>query len=70
MQIELSSFTMDSVPTCFLSECVLVYLDAVSGNRIIQWAAQILNEVMFITYEQIRPNDAFGRTMLANLKVN
>ncbi len=55
------------VPTLFLSECVLIYMSAEEGTNIIQWAAA-LPRSMFCTYEQIRPHDGFGKTMIRNLE--
>lgn len=57
------------IPTLVLSECVLIYMDAEFGDRIIQWFGQQVPSAAFITYEQILPDDAFGRVMLQNLEV-
>jgi O-methyltransferase involved in polyketide biosynthesis len=69
---ELSWFLSDrhfvpAAPTLFLSECVLIYMSAEEGNSIIEWAAKLEHSV-FCTYEQIRPHDAFGKTMIRNLE--
>ncbi|KAL3896722.1 MAG: hypothetical protein SGCHY_003887 [Lobulomycetales sp.] len=55
-----------SCPTIFLSECVLIYLDPAVSRHLIQWAAQCRTS-LFATFEQILPEDAFGRVMLENL---
>jgi tRNA wybutosine-synthesizing protein 4 len=41
-----------------------------SSQRVIEWAARTFAKggCVMATYEQIRPDDAFGRTMLANLE--
>ncbi|KAJ1909340.1 carboxy methyl transferase for protein phosphatase 2A, partial [Tieghemiomyces parasiticus] len=57
-----------AAPTLVLSECVLIYLAKEHSDRIVAWAAQNLTCALFLTYEQIRPNDAFGRMMVQNLK--
>lgn len=59
-----------ALPTLFLSECVLVYLDAAKGDAVIGWAAQRFAQggVVFAAYEQVRPRDAFGAMMLRNLR--
>ena len=57
-----------TLPTLFLSECVLIYMSAEEGDAIIRWAAQTVPGSLFCTYEQIRPHDAFGRTMIRNLQ--
>ena len=50
-----------SLPTLFLSECVLVYLEPEDSCAIIAWAARSFARSTFVTYEQIRPHDAFGQ---------
>lgn len=56
------------VPTLFLSEMVLIYLDPEYSRNIIRWCAQEFGVNMFVVYEQIKPHDPFGRTMVANLQ--
>ncbi|CAG8448421.1 2237_t:CDS:2 [Acaulospora morrowiae] len=58
-----------SIPTLFLSECVMIYMDSNDSNKIVEWAASNLITSMFIVYEQILPNDVFGSTMLQNLRL-
>jgi hypothetical protein len=55
------------MPTLFLSECVLVYLEPEESCSIIAWAAQSFSSSVFVTYEQVRPHDAFGQIMARNL---
>lgn len=62
-----SSLLDPSVPTLFLSECVLVYLEPEESCAIIAFAAQSFPRSVFVTYEQIRPHDAFGAIMARNL---
>jgi tRNA wybutosine-synthesizing protein 4 len=57
-----------SLPTLFVSECVLVYMDPEASGRVIEWAGTRFPRAVMVTYEQILPEDAFGRTMMANLK--
>ncbi|CAG8490604.1 19164_t:CDS:2, partial [Racocetra persica] len=57
-----------SLSTLFLSECVMIYMDPTNSNKIVEWIGENLNTTMFIVYEQILPNDAFGSVMLQNLK--
>lgn len=56
-------------PTIFLSECVLVYMQAMHGDSIIEWAASATSGVpsAFVTYEQFNPSDPFGKVMVENL---
>lgn len=55
-------------PTLFISECVLIYMTPEEGGRIISWACETTPQSVFVTYEQIRPDDAFGKTMIRNLQ--
>lgn len=57
-------------PTLFLAECVFTYMSNADSDRLIYWAAtQNFPLCWFVVYEQIRPYDAFGRTMRENLHV-
>ena len=56
-----------SLPTLVLSECVLVYLDPEHSGRVIEWVSAHFKQAAFFVYEQIRPDDAFGKVMLTNL---
>jgi O-methyltransferase involved in polyketide biosynthesis len=56
-----------SLPTLILSECVLIYIDGRQGDALLQWFARTFAHSAVLTYEQIRPDDAFGRMMLENL---
>lgn len=56
------------VPTLFLAECVLVYMQAMHGDSIIQWASSAVSAPSAIAvYEQFNPSDAFGKVMVENL---
>ena len=55
-------------PTLFLSECVLIYMPVSKSKHIIDWIAKNFhNGAAFALYEQILPNDAFGKQMIKNL---
>ena len=56
-----------SLPTLVLSECVLIYMDVEHSDRIVKYVADRFETAAFITYEQILPDDAFGRMMISNL---
>lgn len=58
------SFT---TPTLFLSECVLVYLTPSESLEIIRSLKRSFLECAVFVYEQIRPDDAFGKVMMENL---
>ena len=58
-----------SVPTLVLSECVLVYIDPAVSDKIIAWVSKtFFGGAAFAIYEQIRPDDAFGKVMIAHLE--
>ena len=59
----------DRLPTLFISECVLIYLEVENSDAIIKWAASNFHAAAFVTYEQIRPHDSFGAIMIKNLQV-
>lgn len=56
-----------SVPTMFLAECVLVYLEPDKSREVIRWAGNTFSSAFFINYEPINPHDRFGKVMQANL---
>lgn len=56
-----------SIPTLFVSECVLIYMQAKYSTQLVVWAASYFDDVSFALYEQILPDDAFGKVMMANI---
>lgn len=42
------------MPTMFLTECVLVYMEPESSSMLLQWIAKKFNDIFFINYEQVR----------------
>jgi len=65
--VERAGFRKD-VPTLFLSECVLVYMQAMHGDSIIQWASSSVSAPSAMAvYEQYSPHDPFGKVMVENL---
>ncbi|KAI8318904.1 leucine carboxyl methyltransferase [Martensiomyces pterosporus] len=55
-------------PTLFLSECVLIYLDPKYSDKILDWITNAVPNAGILTYEQILPDDRFGRMMIENLR--
>eukprot|EP00013_Stygamoeba_regulata_P002976 CAMPEP_0177633928 /NCGR_PEP_ID=MMETSP0447-20121125/3099_1 /TAXON_ID=0 /ORGANISM="Stygamoeba regulata, Strain BSH-02190019" /LENGTH=313 /DNA_ID=CAMNT_0019135621 /DNA_START=6 /DNA_END=944 /DNA_ORIENTATION=+ len=55
------------IPTLFLSECVLIYMEPEFSDALISWVGSQFSMVVFVTYEQILPNDPYGEVMLRNL---
>ncbi|PFH37136.1 leucine carboxyl methyltransferase [Besnoitia besnoiti] len=60
----------DDLPTFFLSECVLVYMQTPEADAVLRWAAKAVKYApsAVAVYEQLNPTDAFGRTMVQNLQ--
>ena len=70
MKLFLSSGKMDlSLPTLFLSECVLIYIVPEKVNPTLQLLQQSFPNSCIVVYEQIRPSDPFGQMMIRNLHV-
>ncbi|OHT11652.1 Leucine carboxyl methyltransferase family protein [Tritrichomonas foetus] len=53
------------LPTVFVDECTLIYVDPDSVDDIIKFAAS-LSSSGFISYGMITPNDQFGKMMVQN----
>ncbi|XP_078239002.1 tRNA wybutosine-synthesizing protein 4-like [Pogona vitticeps] len=51
------------VPTMILAEVVLTYMEVERSDVLVQWAAGHFLQAWFILYEQIHPDDPFGRVM-------
>ncbi|OQN99854.1 hypothetical protein B0A48_14624 [Cryoendolithus antarcticus] len=57
-----------TLPTVILSECCLCYLAPDTAGAVIRYfTSRLQSSVGLILYEPIRPNDAFGKTMVTNL---
>ncbi|KAI4560317.1 hypothetical protein MJT46_012555 [Ovis ammon polii x Ovis aries] len=52
-----------AAPTLLLAEAVLTYLEPDDAAALISWAAQRFSNAIFVVYEQMRPQDAFGEFM-------
>ncbi len=57
-----------SVPTIFLAECVLVYIETQNSNSLLKWFSSQFQSAVFVNYEQVNMNDRFGDVMLGNLR--
>jgi len=55
-----------NLPTFFLAECVLVYMETAYSNSLLQKIS--FPESMVVVYEQVNPHDAFGAQMMLNLQ--
>lgn len=56
------------LPTLFISECVLIYISPIESSKLISWIGETFDNPSFVIYEQIRPNDPFGKMMAKNLE--
>lgn len=56
------------LPTIFLSECVLVYIETANCNNLLKWISSNFTSAAFVNYEQVNMNDRFGEVMLNNLR--
>ncbi|CAI8031987.1 Leucine carboxyl methyltransferase 1 [Geodia barretti] len=57
-----------NLPTLFLAECVLAYVEGAKVNDVIRWTAEHFKTSVFLNYDPINPFDKFGEIMKQNLK--
>ncbi|XP_049858555.1 leucine carboxyl methyltransferase 1 isoform X1 [Schistocerca gregaria] len=57
-----------SLPTLFLAECVLVYVEVPRVEELLSWIAKDFSSALFVNYEQVNMADKFGEVMLSNLR--
>lgn len=43
-----------NIPTMFMAECVLVYMEPECSTMLLRWIVNSFNDVFFINYEQVR----------------
>jgi [phosphatase 2A protein]-leucine-carboxy methyltransferase len=58
------------VPTLLISECCLIYLSPAEADAVLEYFRRLFpppTPLGIVIYEPIRPHDAFGRAMVANL---
>ncbi|KAM9602268.1 tRNA wybutosine-synthesizing protein 4 isoform 3-T3 [Morphnus guianensis] len=53
----------NGIPTLFIAEVVLTYMENSRSDALIQWAAEHFSQACFLLYEQMHPEDPFGRVM-------
>lgn len=58
-----------TLPTIFLAECVLVYVEPQNSSNLLSWISTNFTSAVFVNYEQVNMNDRFGDVMLQNLRV-
>ena len=65
LELYAEKFEVDfNLPTLFFSECVLTYVDFQHSLDLMQWIRNKFIRPAVVIYEQIRPEDAFGRVMM------
>ncbi|XP_052105057.1 leucine carboxyl methyltransferase 1-like [Mytilus californianus] len=57
-----------SLPTVFIAECVLVYIDSDKTKVLLKWITDNFTSALFLNYEQVNMQDKFGEVMIENLK--
>eukprot|EP01127_Copromyxa_protea_P022393 TRINITY_DN8005_c0_g1_i1.p1 TRINITY_DN8005_c0_g1~~TRINITY_DN8005_c0_g1_i1.p1 ORF type:complete len:1059 (+),score=205.67 TRINITY_DN8005_c0_g1_i1:15-3191(+) len=64
LRTKLVSVGLDlTLPTLIFAECVMTYMNPEDSSKVIAWAASEFSRVLYLTYEQIVPDDAFGHVM-------
>ncbi|RLV84254.1 hypothetical protein DV515_00016303 [Chloebia gouldiae] len=53
----------NEMPTLFIAEVVLTYMENTRSDALIEWAAEHFPQACFLLYEQVHPEDPFGRVM-------
>lgn len=48
-----------TLPTMFLTECVLVYMEPDKSREVIRWAGTNFSTALFLNYEPVRRLEAF-----------
>ena len=56
-----------SLPTIFLSECVLNYVDPAASARLLRWIPSNFDKAVLLLCDYLRPADGFGTTMMRTL---
>lgn len=56
-----------SMPTIFIAECVLVYIEKNKTDDLLKWITEHFTSAFFVNYEQVNMIDKFGQIMMDNL---
>jgi [phosphatase 2A protein]-leucine-carboxy methyltransferase len=70
LKSEALRYVETDVPTLLISECCLIYLAPADADAVLDYFTGLFpatTPLGIVIYEPIRPHDAFGRTMVANL---
>ncbi|KAK9510319.1 hypothetical protein O3M35_005125 [Rhynocoris fuscipes] len=55
-----------TLPTLIFSECAITYLEEQKSTNLICWLQNHIPKATFLIFEQINPDDAFGRVMISH----
>jgi len=67
---QLTRFIDLRLPTLFISECCLIYLEPEQAGDVLKWITSSFSDyVSIVIYEPIGGHDAFGKVMIQNLAV-
>lgn len=69
LMLKLGAHSSRSVPTLILAECVLAYIEAQHSDSLLESLSSHYDNLSFLNYDMIQPNDPFGRTMISNLRL-
>ncbi|KAK8080473.1 S-adenosyl-L-methionine-dependent methyltransferase [Apiospora hydei] len=62
-----STGLQSDIPTLLVSECCLCYLQTSLGKDVIKHFTEQMQDLSIIIYEPVKPEDPFGKQMVANL---
>ena len=69
LKAKLSSVNFDFlIPTIVLSECVITYMREKDSTNLIKFFSTELHHASFVVYEQINPEDGFGKFMVSHFE--
>ncbi|KAL5005529.1 hypothetical protein ScPMuIL_018985 [Solemya velum] len=57
-----------TLPTVFVAECVLIYMEMKRTEELVKWISDNITTSFFLNYEQVHMADKFGQVMVDNLK--
>jgi len=63
----MSQHGFEDIPTIFVDECTLIYVEPKSVDEIIYFAGHLTSSA-FISYGMIKPDDNFGKLMVKNFQ--
>ncbi|KXJ20453.1 Leucine carboxyl methyltransferase 1 [Exaiptasia diaphana] len=69
IDLQLNSIALDrSLPTIFIAECVLVYMEPEKSSALLDWAGKNFTTAVFLNYEQGRNCNLLGALVCPDLQ--